>query len=161
MDRLQATLAMVAMSSLLLTGCSVLTMLGVPVEPSSSSAPTGTTVVVSCDEFAAAPAAGTAEHAIRMQVAALVGQPIEVTLCSNGTTGFTWEDPVVAGGAGLKVTDHTTAAPGSSLVGAAGTETWTLVAGTPGSGTATFAYSRPWEGGEKGVWTFELDVTAR
>jgi hypothetical protein len=28
-----------------------------------------------------------------------------------------------------------------------------------GSANATFSYDRPWAGGEKGVWTYTIEVT--
>jgi len=31
----------------------------------------------------------------------------------------------------------------------------------PGSSTIYLEYSRPWEGGEKGEWTFTLDVVVK
>jgi predicted secreted protein len=38
-------------------------------------------------------------------------------------------------------------------------EIWTFRALNQGSTTITFDYSRPWEGGEKSTWTFNLVAT--
>jgi predicted secreted protein len=161
MERLRATLAVVALSSLL-SGCALLELLGapVPIEPAPTAPPAGMAITATCDELTAAPAEGTSEHVLRSVAYVKVGEPFTVTLCSNATTGFEWEEPVLSGEASLQVLDHAFTAPDSDLAGAAGTETWTLVAGDPGAGKASFAYSRPWEGGEKGVWVFELGVGA-
>jgi inhibitor of cysteine peptidase len=46
----------------------------------------------------------------------------------------------------------------TGLVGAPGNEVWTFKALKKGTSTVTMEYSRLWEGGEKGVWTFNLTV---
>lgn len=45
-----------------------------------------------------------------------------------------------------------------SQVGASGREVWVFRALEKGTTTVYMEYSRPWQGGEKGVWTFELTV---
>ena len=47
------------------------------------------------------------------------------------------------------------------VVGSGGCEVWTFEALTAGQVTLDMAYSRPWEGGEKGVETFTLNVTIK
>jgi predicted secreted protein len=47
------------------------------------------------------------------------------------------------------------------LVGASGNQVWTFEALQKGTTSLTMEYGRPWEGGEKGVWTFELTVTVK
>jgi inhibitor of cysteine peptidase len=49
----------------------------------------------------------------------------------------------------------------SQVVGAAGSQQWTFTAIKPGTSTLTFEYSRPWEGGEEGTWTFTLEVLVK
>ena len=45
--------------------------------------------------------------------------------------------------------------------GTAGQEIWTFKALRPGTSTISMDYSRPWEGGEKGEWTFKLTVVVK
>ncbi|MFC1983316.1 protease inhibitor I42 family protein, partial [Chloroflexota bacterium] len=45
--------------------------------------------------------------------------------------------------------------------GTPGQEVWTFKALKKGTTTVFMEYSRPWEGGEKGEWTFNLTVTVK
>ncbi|MFM2105368.1 MAG: hypothetical protein RL338_400 [Chloroflexota bacterium] len=114
------------------------------------------TLEATCDDFAATPnVAATAELA--------VGGELTIVLCSNQTTGFLWEEPIVGDPAVVAVTGSTYVEPTSDepVVGAAGSQEIVLEALAAGTSTVTVAYSRPWEGGEKGVWTYEVTVTVR
>jgi len=52
-------------------------------------------------------------------------------------------------------------APETSLVGAPGKEVWTFKALKKGTTKIAMEYSQPWEGGEKGGWTFNLTVVVK
>jgi len=112
---------------------------------------------VSCDEFMAE------QHMIKT-IEAAAGDIIKVTLCSNATTGFQWAEAAQIGNTAiLKQTSHLFVPPqsegnNSMIVGAPGQEVWTFKALQKGQTTVSFNYSRPWEGGEKGVWTLALTV---
>ncbi|MCX6004643.1 MAG: protease inhibitor I42 family protein [Chloroflexi bacterium] len=115
------------------------------------------TVSISYDEF-------LAQKNIVKDVTVKIGEKIVVTLPSNpGSTGFSWDqkaeigDPQV-----LEQTKHETVPPtDTKMVGAAGTEVFTFRALQLGFSKVSLAYSRPWEGGEKGAWTFILNVTVK
>ena len=47
------------------------------------------------------------------------------------------------------------------IAGTPGQEVWTFEALKKGSSTVSLEYDRPWEGGEKGEWTFELTVVVK
>ena len=114
------------------------------------------TLKATCDDFAATPnVTATAELA--------VGGELTIVLCANQTTGFAWEEPVVSDPAVVGVTGSTYVEPTSEepVVGAAGSQEIVLEALAAGTTTVTIAYSRPWDGGEKGVWTYEVAVTVR
>ena len=87
-----------------------------------------------------------------------------ITLESNPTTGFRWE---LAGpiDENLLTLIESQYEPGTDaeigLVGADGTEVWTFETLTAGETTITMEYSRPWDGGEKAVKTFEVTVTIK
>lgn len=111
-------------------------------------------VNVSCDDF-------FAQGNITRNQEAGVGDTIIVALCSNPSTGFQWPevaqigDPTV-----LEQLEHKFVGPeAQEAVGVAGSEIWTFTALNKGTTTVSMEYSRPWEGGEKGVWTFVLTVT--
>ena len=108
---------------------------------------------VSCDEFM------KVQH-ISKEVEVAAGDSFTVTLCSNPTTGFQWsESAQISDQTVLEQTDHEFLAPEAKrMAGAAGKETWTFKAVSKGTSTASMEYSRPWEGGEKGEWTFTLTV---
>ena len=116
----------------------------------------GATVTVTCDQF-------SKQANIVQDVTATVGSTITVTLCSNPTTGFQWgEQTQISNTQVLKQTSYKMVGPANTgMVGAPGTEVWTFQALQAGTGTVSFSYSRPWQGGEKGVETFKLNVTVQ
>lgn len=87
---------------------------------------------------------------------------LTVILCSNPTTGFQWsESPEINDPTVLQQVDHKYEPPETDLLGAAGKKIFTFKTLKKGVSTIHFEYSRPWEGGEKGEWTFDLEVHAR
>jgi len=111
-------------------------------------------VEVSCDDF-------SQEH-ISKQVEVAAGGTVTVTLCSNPTTGFEWESARISDQTVIQEVSQCVVSPeAEGLVGAPGQEAWTFKALKKGTSTVSMAYSRPWEGGEKGVWTFNLTVTVK
>jgi len=91
------------------------------------------------------------------------GGVLTVTLGSNPTTGFSWTDAAQIGNpAILQQTENKLLLPeGEGIVGAPGSQAWTFKALQKGTTTINMEYSRPWEGGEKAEWTFELIVTVK
>ena len=116
-------------------------------------------VDVSCDDF-------YKQAAISQEVEVAVDGSLTVTLCSNPTTGFEWESAQISDQTVLQQTDHKFVAPetkgdGPPAPGTPGKEVWTFKAFKEGTSTISIEYSRPWEGGEKGEWTFALTVTVK
>jgi inhibitor of cysteine peptidase len=113
-------------------------------------------VAVSCDDF-------MGQNHISQEAQVAVGGSLTVTLCSNRTTGFEWvESAEISDQTVLQQTDHRFVPPEETgVVGAAGTQVWTFQALKKGTSTISMEYSRPWEGGEKGEWTFNLTVTVK
>ena len=125
--------------------------------PVSGASPAAeASIDVSIDEFEQA-------KNIAQEVVVADGGTLTVSLGSNPTTGFSWDeaaqiaDPMVLQQTGSELLP----AEGQGLVGAPGTHVWTFKALQKGSTTVSMDYSRPWEGGEKGVWTFDLTVTVK
>ena len=118
--------------------------------------PTATSVEVSCDDFGAQP------H-ISKQINVAADNTFTVTLCSNRTTGFQWsESAQISDQTVVQQTGHEFIAPDTTgMVGAPGNEVWTFKALKKGTSTIDLEYSRPWEGGEKGEWTFNLTVIVK
>jgi inhibitor of cysteine peptidase len=116
--------------------------------------PTGTSVNISCTDFDNQP------H-ISKQLTVAAGNTFTVTLCSNATTGFQWsESAQISDQTVIQQTGHEFVSPEKTgVVGAPGNEVWTFKALKKGTSTITMEYGRPWEGGEKSVWTFNLTVT--
>ena len=87
---------------------------------------------------------------------------LTVILCSNQTTGFKWsESPEISDSTILQQEDYEWVRPEGDVAGAAGKEIFTFKTLKEGVSNIYFEYSQPWEGGEKGAWTFELEVHAR
>lgn len=85
-----------------------------------------------------------------------------MTLCSNPTTGFQWsESAKISDQTMLRQAAHKFVPPEGDVPGAAGQEVWTFKAPKKGTATLSMEYSRLWEGGEKGEWTFKLTVVVK
>ena len=121
-------------------------------------APKQASVEVSCDDF-------YQQNHISKEVAVAVGGTVTVTLCSNPSTGFIWSETAqISDQSVLQQTDHKLVMPESEPPpppGTPGQEVWTFQALNKGTSTVSVEYSRPWEGGEKGEWTFVLTVTVK
>lgn len=121
-----------------------------PAAPTSAAA-----VTIDCDAFQATPQATAS-------VDAPAGSAVIVSLCSNPTTGYRWEDPVSSDTSIVSIGGWTYEPPaGDAAPGAGGVETLTLVTGATGHATVSASYGQPWEGGEKDAWTLTLDVVVR
>lgn len=99
---------------------------------------------------------------IQKQVEVAKGGQIIITLISNASTGFSWnENATIADTSILEQLKHEDIAATSNQPGAAGEEQWTFKALKAGMTSIHLEYSRPWEGGEKGVWTLDVSVTVK
>jgi len=123
-----------------------------------SPAPNKVSVELTCDDFM------NQQH-ISKQFEIQAGGSLTVTLCSNPTTGFRWsESAQISDQTVLQQTAHELVGPQSEPPpppGTPGQEVWTFQALKEGKSTVSLEYSRPWEGGEKGAWTFVLTVVVR
>lgn len=113
-------------------------------------------IEIAGDEFAAA-------NHITRTIDLAPGDAVTVSLASNPSTGFSWtEAALIADPTVLEQVEATwTEAENKGMMGAGGSQVWTLKALRQGTTTVRMEYSRPWEGGEKAVWTFELTVTVK
>jgi inhibitor of cysteine peptidase len=99
---------------------------------------------------------------IQQEVEIAKGNTLVVTLFSNGTTGFSWDENARIADTGIiQQLKHQYIEAETNTPGAAGTEQWTFKAVNTGTTIMHMEYGRPWEGGEKGVWTFDLTVTVK
>ena len=108
-----------------------------------------------CDQFSTTPA-------VQQSAEVAAGEDLTIVLCSNASTGYSWEDAVVGDPGVATVTSQTYAEPAQAslpIVGRAGGEVVRLHAVAPGKTTVTLSYGQPWEGGAKGTWTYELTLT--
>ena len=114
-------------------------------------------VEVSCDDF-------YEQNNISKEVEVAVDGSLTVTLCSNPSTGFEWESANISDQTVLEQIDRKFVSPESEPPpppGTPGQEIWTFKALKKGTSTVSIEYSRPWEGGEKGEWTFNLTLTVK
>ena len=111
----------------------------------------------SCDEFGA-------QKSITQSTEMSVGDQVRVTLCSNPTTGFSWQEPEISDPAAVSFADKSFGAPvpgATQVVGRAGTDYITLKATAKGTSVVVLRYSQPWLGGTSSEWTYTLTVTVR
>lgn len=111
-------------------------------------------VAIDCSAFDNATAATAS-------VDAPAGSVVVLTVCSNGSTGFTWttassSDPAIA-----VPGEWVSVAPAEPMPGAAGSQVLTIAADAAGTAVISASYDRPWDGGEKGAWTLELTVNVQ
>ena len=97
---------------------------------------------------------------IQKEVEIAKGETLVVTLVSNGTTGFSWnENAQIADTGIIQQLKHEDIGAETNMLGAAGAEQWTFQTENAGTTTIHLEYSRPWEGGEKAEWTYTVTVT--
>jgi predicted secreted protein len=141
--RARLLLSVVSLSVLLLAGCAGTESLF---------------LIVTCDEFAEQPS-------VEQAAETSVGATVSVRLCSNQTTGYAWEETIaISDPAVARVANRTYESPADAsqpVVGAAGSEVITLEAVAAGTTAIAMSYGQPWEGGEKGAWTYSLTLTVR
>lgn len=121
----------------------------------TACAPSTGNINLSCDDF-------SQTNDITKSLSVSVGSTFTVTLCSNATTGYQWSENANIGDTTIvEQVSQKMMAPESDLVGAAGKQVWTFKALKAGTTTISMDYSRNWEGGEKGDWTFKLNTTVK
>jgi predicted secreted protein len=117
------------------------------------------TIELSCDDFAA-------QNNITRDVDIVRPGSLIVSLCSNGTTGYQWDESAnISAPSVIEQVSHTFVEPqasgGEPVIGAAGKDVRVFDSLEAGTATIKIGYSRPWEGGEKDAWTLTLNVTVR
>jgi predicted secreted protein len=113
-------------------------------------------VTVTCDQF-------SKQANIIQDISVKMGSRVTLSLCSNPTTGFQWSEKAQIGNPQvLEQKSYKFEAPASTgMVGVPGNAVWTLEAMGLGTSTVYLEYSRNWQGGEKAVQTFKLNVTVQ
>jgi len=158
-------LVMAIMLPLFVIGC---TQAELKTQPTPSNVPAlnggeeAKTIEISTDEFAAQ------NHIVKDIELKYPGSLI-VSLGSNPTTGFSWEEDaaiamLLKGEMVLEQVSHEYVEPQEGdepIMGAPGKDVWVFDTKATGTTTVKFTYSRPWEGGEKGEWTLRIDVTIK
>jgi inhibitor of cysteine peptidase len=149
-------LIIILLMPLLALGCDT----EVPTKPETSDLPTipeNETLELSCDDFE------SVSHMTKV-IDLVKSGTLTVTLCSNPSTGFQWNaDAEISDTSVIKQDSHEFIQPlvetDEMITGAPGKEVWVFKALSEGTATISFSYSRPWEGGEKDVWTLDISVT--
>ena len=101
-------------------------------------------LAITCDQF-------LAEKHITQNIRIQSDDSLVISMCSNGTTGFQWEQPAYISDARiLKQTHHKFIPSENNNMGAPGKEEWAFNALKNGTSSVKLLYSRLWEGGEKG-----------
>ena len=84
---------------------------------------------------------------------------LSIILSSNATTGYKWSDPAqITDKNVLEQVSHKYVAPTSLNVGAAGYEVWTFKTLEKGTSSLYLEYRKPWQAGEKPIYTLSLNV---
>lgn len=83
----------------------------------------------------------------------------DVALCTNPSTGFTWEPPAFDGDPIVTSTAQSTLTPVNAPPGSSSLELFSFLSNANGTTVIHFTYSQPWNGGTKGAWRLDLTVT--
>jgi len=116
-------------------------------------------VAVACEEF-------NQQAFIEDSLTLNSGEEITIKLCSNPSTGFQWSEiPENDNTEVLTQSSHDFLIQGDKGTplppGTPGCEVWTFTTQDTGQSQLYFEYSRNWEGGEKGIWTYTLNLTVQ
>jgi predicted secreted protein len=115
-------------------------------------------IEISIDDF-------TAQNHLTRDVELIRPGSLIVSLGSNRTTGFQWGEAEISAPAVVAQQSHNFVEPQASgkegAVGAPGKDVWVFDSKEAGMATIKMSYSRPWEGGEKDVWTLTINVTVK
>ena len=132
------------------------------IEPVLPEPSPGVLIEVSCDEFTVSCDEFTEDAHITREIEITYPGSLIVSLCSNPTTGFQWEEVKIGDEAVIYQYEHNFVSPeATGVVGAARKDVWTFKSLKAGITTISFDYSRPWEGGEKSEWTLKLTVVVK
>jgi predicted secreted protein len=116
------------------------------------------TIEISTDDF-------MAQNHMTRDVELIIPGSLIVSLGSNATTGFQWGEAEISDPSVITQQSHNFVAPPASgnepVVGAPGKDVWVFDSQEAGTATIKMSYSRPWEGGEKDVWTLTINVTVK
>jgi predicted secreted protein len=118
----------------------------------------GPTVTIDCAAFESQGAGGVP---VTSDVSVTVGQGFTVVLCSNPSTGFSWEQPTWEGDATVELVQRSVQQTVGGQAGATGTESFAFNATKAGTTLIHFVYSQPWAGGTKGAWQADVTVAVR
>jgi predicted secreted protein len=129
-------------------------LVGLALAACSAPATPGPSLEVDCATFESG---GGAVVARDLEVG--VDQTFDITLCSNPSTGFSWESPTGEGDAVAELVERSVLQMVGGPPGEAGRERFGFRTTAVGNGTIHFVYSQPWEGGTKGAWRFDLDLS--
>jgi len=123
--------------------------------PAGDARAAHTQITLSCNDFTEDDFARPDSSVLLERTVALkAGTVLDVVLCSNASTGFKWEEAAFDS-AHLRLLSHRYVNT-SDFVGAPGAETWSFRIVGRGEGHGMMAYSRPFTGGQKAVWSFVL-----
>lgn len=152
MNRRLGVLAVAVGTAAALVGC---TGKSEPPVSGSESGPKTQTIEISYDDL-------MKQKQVSRSVDLAVGDFLQVSLGSNASTGFQWDEKMLISDAKVVAqTGHEAIAPAVERPGAPGKDVWMLQAMAPGNSTVSATYGRPWPGGEKEVWVFSANVTVR
>lgn len=152
MKRRTAVLAALTLTAASLTGCTGKAEQSKSQE-TKSQGPQTTTIEISYDEL-------LNQKQISRSVTLALGDYLQVSLGSNASTGYEWEDKMlISDPKVITQTGHENIAPAADKPGAPGSEVWMLQTMERGQTTVSTTYGRPWPGGEKDTWVFTVNVT--
>jgi len=144
-------LVSVLLLPLLIIGCASEKVASTTATPT----PNTQTVAITLDEF-------SANNSMLKYVETTYPGTVTVRLGSNPTTGYNWAvTEIVHPEVIEKVSNDYEGPTATNIVGAGGTEEWVFNAKETGLAIIRMSYSRPWEGGEKDLYTVSINVNIK
>jgi inhibitor of cysteine peptidase len=115
-----------------------------------------TSIEVTCNDFMQL-------NRITKEVELTAGDSVRLILCSNPSTGFSWPKQAVISDKTIvqQIDDSYWNVETKGDMGAPGKQGWTFKGLKQGKSIVSLEYCRSWEGGEKGVWAYELTLIVK
>ena len=133
----------------------VAVVLMVAVAACTPPATAGPHLLVDCATFEGEGADGAL---VERQLEAQVNQTVQITVCANPSTGFSWEEPRRGGRPASSSSSTGSTRPSAGRLARTARRGSRFAPRRAGNGTIHFVYSQPWEGGKKGAWRLEVGV---
>lgn len=110
------------------------------------------TIEVKCDDF-------QQTSTVTREIEITIDETFEILLCSNPSTGFSWNSPLISDASLVGQVNHEFLAPQEDKPGAPGKDKWSFRGTSKGNSEISIEYVRLGASGVSAEWSFTISVT--